>query len=298
MRSKQANKVPESIVAKYHELLAADPDLTKQLAAINALIAALNTVPSTTAHETLEVIKAHTDRLKGSVRNPIPLAAGTDLFTQYIMTSLKQQDGSFEAVRQHLLRNGRLFAQRAAEARHGVAEAGWRFVTEGSTVFIHGASRCVIGLLERAAKVRGTKFDVVYIREETRADESDRVVKELRGLGIPTAEIDLASVAHVMSDRGKRAMIMVGAEVVMQSGGIISRMGTFGLARLAKSFNIPFYPCVETHKFSRRHLTDQIRWVGVKQDVLDFTTDKPSQRYQDLVDYTVSVVDRVYDEII
>lgn len=278
------------IVAKYQELLVTEPGLTKQVAAINALIAALNTVPSTTAHETLEVIKAHTSKLKASLRNPLPPATGTDLITQYIVTSLKEQHESFDAVRQHLLSNSRLFAKRAVEARTGVAEAGWRLVTEGSYVFTYGASRCVLQLLERAARSDGVgadKFRVVYIRDHTRADESDAYVRDLRALGIATAEIDLTQLAYYMATYSRWALVLFGAEVVMQSGGILTRMGTYTIAQAAKNCNIKVYPCVETHKFCRRHIWGQRPQAWhIEQSTPDFTTDKATEQYDDLVDYT------------
>ena len=276
-------------MATYNKLLASDPDLTKPVAAIESLIALLNSVPSNTVFETLDTVKAHADILKASVANPVPLAAGTDLFQQYILSALKQQDGSFGAVHQHLLRNGRLFAGRAVAARSGVAEAGWRFVGEGKCVLTHGASRTVTSLLERANRGGPGKFRVVYVRDEGRADESDRMVRELREKGIPVAEIAEASVAHVMGLLRQVSMVFVGAEAVTQNGGIISRMGTFQIAQLASRRKIPFYVAAETHKFSRKFPLDQ-RDLGFKQHVLDFSIDASSKRPKDAVDYTVSHV--------
>ncbi|KAI9152081.1 Translation initiation factor eIF-2B subunit alpha [Paramyrothecium foliicola] len=278
------------IVSTYRNLLAADPDLTKPVAAIESLIALLNTTPSTTVYETLDTVKLHSDRLKASVANPIPLSAGTDLFLQYLVASLKQEEqgpagGGFDAVRHHLLRNGRLFASRAVAARNGVAEAGWRFVTEGSCVLTHGASRSVTGLLERAAKNAAGAFRVVYVRDEMRTQESDRVVSELRSKGIPVAEIPEAAVAHVLSLLRQVDMVFVGAEAVTQNGGIISRMGTFQIARLATEAKIPFYVAAETHKFVRKFPLDQ-RDIGFKQEVLDFRVDGTSAQPTDAVDYT------------
>ncbi|KAG6037532.1 hypothetical protein E4U41_005015 [Claviceps citrina] len=281
------------IVATYRDLLASDPDLTKPVAAIESLIALLNTVPFTTVFETLDTIKAHSDRLKASVANPVPLSAGTDLFLQYLVSALKQQAGgggsghSFDAVRQHLLRNGRLFAQRAIAARNGIAEAGWRFVGEGKCVLTHGASRSVIGLLACAAqKLRGKKlFRVVYVRDEARARESDAVVRELRAMGIPVAEIAQAAVGHVLGLLRQVNMVIVGAEAVTQNGGIISRIGTFQLAQLAERVKIPFYVAAETHKFARKFPLDQ-RDLGFQQQMLDFSTDTQSKQPQDAVDYT------------
>lgn len=216
----------------------------------------------------------------------MPLTAGSDLFLQYLVSSLKQQDGNFDAVRHHLLRNGRLFASRAVAARQGVAEAGWRFVKEGKCVLTHGASRSVTDVLEKAVKNQGANFKVIYVRDEARPQESDTFVQGLRKLGIPVAEIAEASVAHVMALLRQVHMVMVGAEAVTQNGGIISRMGTFQIAQLADQAKIPFYVAAETHKFVRKFPMTQ-KDLGFKQEVLNFSTDERSAWPRDTVDYTV-----------
>ncbi|KAG8427312.1 translation initiation factor eIF-2B subunit alpha [Metarhizium acridum] len=165
---------------------------------------------------------------------------------------------------------------------------GWRFVGEGKCVLTHGASRSVTGLLERAAKSLNGKFKVVYVRDGTRVSESDGVVKELRQMGIPVAEVPEAAVAHVMGLLRQVHMVIVGAEAVTQNGGIISRIGTYQIAQLASKAKIPFYVAAETHKFVRKFPLDQ-RDIGFKQHVLDFSTDSASKQPENAVDYTVSV---------
>ncbi|KAK1712933.1 initiation factor 2 subunit family protein [Colletotrichum acutatum] len=290
------------IVSTYHSLLE-DPDLTKPVAAIEALIALLNASGTTTVFETLDLVKRASTTLHASVNNPVPLQAGTDLFLQYLVSSLKQQEGanasasaaaapspyqSFEAVRTHLLRNGRLFASRAIAARDRIADAGWRFVRDGKVVLTHGASRAVSDLLFRAADQSGdggVRFKVVYVRDEHRPAESDRVVKELRDKGIPVAEIAEPAVAHVLGLLRQVHMVFVGAEAVTQNGGIISRMGTYQIAKLAKQAGLPFYVAAESHKFVRKVPLDQ-RDLGFQQHVLDFRTDGASEQPEDAVDYT------------
>jgi translation initiation factor eIF-2B subunit alpha len=142
-------------------------------------------------------------------------------------------------------------------------------------------------LLERAAKNAAGKFRVVYVRDDSRAMESDQVVKELRDMGIPVAEIHCASVAHVLGLLRQVDMVFVGAEAVTQNGGIISRIGTFQIAQLASQANIPFYVAAETHKFVRKFPLDQ-RDIGFEQKVLDFGVEKASKQPTDAVDYTVS----------
>ncbi|KAL1836596.1 hypothetical protein VTK73DRAFT_5005 [Phialemonium thermophilum] len=69
-------------------------------------------------------------------------------------------------------------------------------------------------------------------------------------------------------------MAFVGTEVVVQNGGLLSRMGTFQLATLCRAANTPFYVAAETHKIVRLFPLGQadLPRCGVQQDVLDFRT--------------------------
>ncbi|CAI4216967.1 unnamed protein product [Parascedosporium putredinis] len=242
------------IVAAYHHLLATNPAYTQPVAAIQALIELLNAQPTSTVFETLDLIKSQVAVLHASVRNPVPLMAGTDLFERFIVQSLRQREddesrrgGGFEATRDHLLSNSAVFATRAIQARESVANIGWKLVKDGSTVLTSGASRAVSGLLCRAAEqgiIRSGRvtFQVVYVRDEHRAQESDGVCAELRKASIPVAEIPETAVAHVMGLQRRITMVIVGAEAVPQSGGIFSRLGTAQIAKLAYAHEpqIPF----------------------------------------------------------
>ena len=47
------------------------------------------------------------------------------------------------------------------------------------------------------------------------------------------------------------SMVLLGAEGVVENGGIISAMGTYQLGILAKAAGKPVYVCAESHKFVR-----------------------------------------------
>jgi len=295
--------VPCSIVARYHEHLK-DKDVTKPVAAIEALVALLDASDYTTVFETLETVKRHSEALRASVRNPVPLQAGTDLFRQYLVTSLKQQERqtaapgggtthhqSFEETLKHLISHSRVFVDRAIAARDGVAVAGGRLVTEGKTVLTIGASRTVAGVLIRAAArypSDDVKFNVIYVRDSCQPEPSQRFVSLLRSKGIPVAEISELAVAHVMGLRRKVHSVFVGAEAVTQSGGIISRLGTFQVAKLAyeNKPRLPFYVAAETHKFVRKFPLGQAD-LGYDQTILSFSADQDAAGPpKDAVDYT------------
>lgn len=275
------------------------------VAAIEALIECLSQSSAKTVFETMDLIKTQSSKLRASVRNPIALTHGTDLFQQYLVTSLKQPgpDGketssheNFEVVRQHLMRNGRLFASRAKQAREQIASVAREYVRDDITILTHGGSRVVGTLLGRAAEsIPGDakrRFKVIHVVNEARRTESLRVVAALRAKGVQVATIPESAAAYSMS---KVNVVLVGAEAVTANGGIISRMGTYQLALIAKARRKDFFVAAEQHKFGKTFPVDQYD-LGFDQQIFDFHArkqdeseeDKTTSRpIEDPVDYTV-----------
>ena len=59
---------------------------------------------------------------------------------------------------------------------------------------------------------------------------------------------------------------------MVENGGIISRMGTYQIALLAKAAGKPFYVAAESHKFVRLYPLGQYD-LGIDQEVLKFRTE-------------------------
>lgn len=279
-----------SIVATYNELLHSDPDLTMPIAAIEALVVLLTHSPSSTISETLDLLEKSTTHLKNSIPNPIGLSAGTDLFQRYLITTLQRPGqlgpaGDFNAIRAHLLSNGRLFIRRAKESRDKIATFGRGFVRDGSTVLTNGGSRVVASLLQKAADEKGgpsaVRFRVIYVLSSTKGGsiesshgntepEGLETVRALREKGVPVATIPESAVAYAL---GKADIVIVGAEGVVENGGIVSRMGTYQIGLLAKAMGKPFYAVAESHKFVRLYPLGQYD-LPIEQRVIDFKTEE------------------------
>ncbi|KAK0621600.1 hypothetical protein B0T17DRAFT_493856, partial [Bombardia bombarda] len=264
-----------SIVRAYHELLASDPEITMPVAAIESLIELLRATPASTAMETVEVVKKEKARLLDSAPNPLPLLAGADLFEQYLLRSLRGQTAAaadpvlgFDETRQHLLHNKLLFAQRAKAARDNIATWGSRYVLDGRVVMAAGGSRAVTKILLRAAADTTKHFKVIYVMDGSPRCESS--VAALRAAGLDVEIVGPHKVAYMLKDNSQINLVLVGTEVVLQNGGIISRMGTYQLAsltKLVKGSLKRFYVAAETHKIVRKTALahPQVLRVGVKQ---------------------------------
>ncbi|EER24956.1 Initiation factor 2 subunit family protein [Coccidioides posadasii C735 delta SOWgp] len=262
------------------------------IAAIEALVLLLTHSPSSTISETLDLLKTHTERLKRAIPNPIGLSAGTDLFQRYIISTLQRPGklgpaGDFNAIRAHLLSNGRLFIKRAKESRDKIAAFGSGFVRDGSTVLTNGGSRVVGALLKKVAaeghefSSSPVRFRVIYVLHDghdngnsqtDRDTEGMDIVLSLRSKGVPVATIPESAVAYSM---GMVDMVIVGAEGVVENGGIISRLGTYQMGLLAKSVGKPFYVVTESHKFVRLYPLGQYD-LPISQHIMDFKTSDDS----------------------
>ena len=53
------------------------------------------------------------------------------------------------------------------------------------------------------------------------------------------------------------SQVVVGAEHIVESGGILNKIGTYNIALIAKNFNIPFYVVAESLKFLEYYPIDQ-----------------------------------------
>lgn len=197
----------------------------------------------------------------------------------------------FKAIRALLMTNVRLFVKRAKEARGKIAGVARRFIRDGSTVLTSGSSR-VVGAVLMAAVEEGVRFRVIYVRSSSSSSvfadtarqnhrqqsQSKRgkensatpnsLARDLRARGVPVAEIGEGAVAFAM---GKVDTVLVGAEGVVENGGVINRLGTYQLSLLARSAGKPFYVVVESHKFVRLYPLGQYD-LPIEQKVLDFVT--------------------------
>jgi translation initiation factor eIF-2B subunit alpha len=112
------------------------------------------------------------------------------------------------------------------------------------------------------------RFKVIYVMNGARVSESKSVVTSLRAKGVPVATITEGAVGYAM---GKVDLVIVGAEGVVENGGIISRLGTYQIGLLAKAAGRPFYVVAESHKFVRLYPLGQYD-LPIEQKVIEFKT--------------------------
>eukprot|EP01083_Nonionella_stella_P007440 21514_1 len=235
----------DHVVEIFRTIRADDPTITKPVAAIQSLTKVVDESKSTTVMGLQVELKAAADRLRKEDPSAISLAAGCDLFSVFVTrTSLDFPD--IEQCKAKLIHRGETFTAMSLTSRARIFANSAEFIRDGSTVFTHGFSRVVNDLLAHAARA-GKQFSVV-VCEGRGEDSGSRTCKYLTKLGIPVTLVLDSGVASIMDEVD---FVLVGAAGVVESGGIISDLGTYQVAIVAKAFKKPFYVATESYKFSR-----------------------------------------------
>ncbi|KAG1366383.1 translation initiation factor eIF-2B subunit alpha [Cocos nucifera] len=228
------------------------PDLAEAVAAIMALAAVIRSSEATTMMELEIELKKASDTLKSWDTTSISLSAGCDLFMRYVTRTSALEYEDFDAAKLRLIERGEKFGEISLKARRTIAMLGQDFIFDGCTILVHGFSRVVLEVLKLAASNRKL-FRVLCT--EGRPDRTGlRFSNELAALGVPVKLLIDSAVAYTIDEVD---MVFVGADGVVESGGIINMMGTYQIALVAHSMNKPVYVAAESYKFARLYPLDQ-----------------------------------------
>ncbi|KAA1131019.1 translation initiation factor eIF-2B subunit alpha, variant 2 [Puccinia graminis f. sp. tritici] len=130
-----------------------------------------------------------------------------------------------------------------------VASSAARFIEDGSTIMVHGYSRVVLHTLLRAysPSEKPRKRFQVFVTESRPSGLGLKTHAILEQFGIPCVVVLDSAVAYAMA---KVDLVLVGAEAVLEDGGLINYIGCYQMAIAAKAHHKPFYALTERYGHS------------------------------------------------
>ncbi|XP_061459453.1 translation initiation factor eIF-2B subunit alpha [Rhineura floridana] len=234
----------EELVEAFKTRMRQDPDVASAVAAIHALLEFLKRDKG----ETVQGLRAnlkHAIEILSGVDSSVAVSSGGELFLRFIsLTSLENPD--YSKCKEVMIKRGELFLLRISLSRNKIAKLCHTFIKDGGRILTHAYSKVVLRVLEAAAEAK--KRFSVYITESQPDRAGQKMAKALSKLGIPVTIILDAAVGYIME---KVDLVIVGAEGVVENGGIINKIGTNQMAVCAKAQNKPFYVVAESFKFVR-----------------------------------------------
>ncbi|KAL9405847.1 hypothetical protein Peur_002819 [Populus x canadensis] len=247
------------------------PDLAEAVAAIRALAAVIRNCQATTMMELEIELKKASDSLKLWDTTSISLTAGCDLFMRYVTRTSALEYEDFNSAKSRLIERAEKFGEISCKARRIIAMLSQDFIFDGCTILVHGFSRVVLEVLKTAAQSK--KLFRVFCTEGRPDRTGLRLSNELAKLDVPVKLLIDSAVAYTMDEVD---MVFVGADGVVESGGIINMMGTYQIALVAHSMNKPVYVAAESYKFARLYPLDQ-KDMGPALRPIDFGVPIPSK---------------------
>ncbi|KAL7986682.1 hypothetical protein Chor_012965 [Crotalus horridus] len=270
------------LVDAFNTQMRQDPDVASAVAAIRVLLEFLKRDKGTRAarykiSETIQGLRANLKQAidtLSSVDSSVAISSGGELFLRFIsLTSLENPD--YSKCKEIMIERGEVFLKRISLSRKKIATLCHTFVKDGGIILTHAYSKVVLRVL--AAAIQAKKRFSVYVTEsqpdragqvqylnrdiyvgvilwvnpwplifEQRARQ--KMAEALKNLGIPATIILDAAVGYIME---RIDLVIVGAEGVVENGGIINKIGTNQMAVCAKAQNKPFYVVAESFKFVR-----------------------------------------------
>ncbi|NXK85811.1 EI2BA factor, partial [Formicarius rufipectus] len=238
------------LIETFRAQLRDDPDVASAVAAIRALLGFLKQDRGETIQGLRNSLRDAIDTLS-RVDSSVAVSSGGELFLRFIsLTSLEYSD--YSKCKEIMIERGEIFLTKVSLSRNKIAKLCHPFIRDGARILTHAYSRVVLRVLEAAVEAK--KRFSVYVTE-SQPDQAGQVLVNfvfilvtLRKLNIPVTVILDAAVGYIME---KVDLVLVGAEGVVESGGIINKIGTNQIAVCAKAQNKPFYVVAESFKFVR-----------------------------------------------
>lgn len=279
-KNKHANKPSNNeidVVQYFLNLVEKDKDLNSGIAAIKTLLMILEKKQFETIHILHETMRNAVEAMRKTDISIAAIVSGGELFCRFITLSL--DDKHMEECRQIMLHRGKIFLAKLEQSRIVIARQAAHFMSDGCKVLTHSRSRVVLQTLITAAK--SNKQFHVYVTQGGPDNSGSQMCRDLEKAGIETTLILDSAIGYVMESVD---IVMVGAEGVVESGGIINRLGSFTMGLCAREMKKPFYVLAESFKFTRlyplnqRDLPDEYKYRA--KDLKDVSKSHP------LVDYT------------
>ncbi|TFE01769.1 S-methyl-5-thioribose-1-phosphate isomerase [Jeotgalibacillus salarius] len=194
----------------------------------------------------LEILKSELGVKAEYLNSSRPTAVNLSWALQRLLKAA-EEEASAEKVIERLETEAILIQQQDEETCKRIGEYGFSLLPDNANVLTH----CNTGAI--ATSKYGTALGAFYIAKERGADlhvyatETRPVLQgaRLTAWELQQAEIDVTLItdnmaAHVLKTK-KIDAVLVGADRITANGDTANKIGTYGIAILAKAHGIPFY---------------------------------------------------------
>ncbi|CAH8529226.1 unnamed protein product [Heterobilharzia americana] len=248
------------VVRRFKLLCKNNPDKSEAVAAIEVLAHLLKCPDVTTVQGLYDVMNDAIGRMWEEGVSNLSVISACELFQRFITLATLDTVG-FDECKKVLSERAQIFIRKVGSCRQQIAENFLNYIPNGSVVFLHSYSRVVLAALSYAASAQ--KCLHCYVTTCAPSGLGAKMTKALAKLKISCTLVPDTSLAYLMPQVD---LVVLGAEAVVESGGILNMLGSSLIAMTASTFGRPVYVLAESFKFMRcypldqRHIPDEFKW--------------------------------------
>jgi methylthioribose-1-phosphate isomerase len=214
------------------------------IAAAYGLVLAAQVAVNETGHEFSAAMKKAADALRATRPTAVNLAWAIDRMMR-LAAEIKANGGLERVTR--LAAEARAIHREDVLACKKIGELGARKIKDGATILTHcnagalatGGFGTALGVV-RAARAAGKKVRVIASETRPLLQGARLTAWELDRDGIPVEVVTDNMVASLFAARSIDVAI-VGADRIAKNGDVANKIGTYGVACLARLHDVPFY---------------------------------------------------------
>lgn len=177
------------------------------------------------------------------------------------LQQLEANRSTADDIRDALIKEALMIQKEDIESDRAMAKFGGRLISDGDVILTH----CNAGALAtagygtsygiiRTAWQEGKDIKVIATQTAPLYQGARLTVWELTRDRIPVTLITDSMAAYAMKNAGV-TKVMVGADRILMNGEVANKIGTYGLAVLAKHHGVPFYVAAPTSTIDQKSKT-------------------------------------------
>jgi methylthioribose-1-phosphate isomerase len=193
-----------------------------------------------------------------TIKRTRPTAVNLFWAADRVLTKARNFSGTAEELKAVVVEEAQRIADEDVKQNHAIGKNGAVLVKDGDTILTHcnAGELCAVEYgtalgVVRAAWEQGKKIRVIADETRPLLQGARLTAYELHRDGIPVTLITDNMAAHVMS-KGLVNLVIVGADRIVQDA-VFNKIGTYGVALLAKEHNVPFYVAAPKSTFDLTH---------------------------------------------
>jgi methylthioribose-1-phosphate isomerase len=191
-------------------------------------------------------LQSELESAASNIKATRPTAVNLFWAADRVLNKARNFQGEIKAFKEFVVDEAQKIADEDAAQNHAIGKNGAALVKDGDTILTHcnAGELCAVEYgtalgVVRAAYEQGKRIKVIADETRPLLQGARLTTWELMRDGIPVSLITDNMAAHIMS-KGLVNLVVVGADRIVQDA-VFNKIGTYGVAILAKEHNIPFY---------------------------------------------------------